>query len=57
LTIALWNGGLEIMVNPFGDPVTAPNNFAKGVIGIRCFASLDVGVSYPSAFTVAGTVT
>jgi HK97 family phage major capsid protein len=57
LTIALWNGGIELAVNPFGDPVTAPNNFAKGIIGIRCFCSLDVGVSYPSAFTVATAVT
>jgi len=57
LTIATWNGGLEIMVNPYGDPVTAPNNFAKGIVGIRCFCSLDVGISYPSAFTVATAVT
>jgi HK97 family phage major capsid protein len=57
LTIATWNGGIELMVNPFGDPVTAPNNFAKGIVGIRCFCSLDVGISYPSAFTVASAVT
>jgi len=57
LTIATWNGGIELMVNPFGDPVTAPNNFKMGIVGVRCFCSLDVGLSYPSAFTVAGTVT
>jgi hypothetical protein len=57
LTIATWNGGIELTINPFGDPVTAPNNFAKGIIGIRCFCSLDIGLSFPSAFTVATAVT
>jgi HK97 family phage major capsid protein len=57
LTIATWNGGVDIMVNPYGDPVTAPNNFAKGILGIRCFCSLDIGISYPSAFSVASAVT
>jgi HK97 family phage major capsid protein len=57
LTVALWNGGIEVMTNPFGDPLTAPNNFAKGIVGIRCFASLDVGISFPSAFTVSTAVT
>jgi hypothetical protein len=57
LTIAVWNSGIELAINPFGDPVSAPNNFARGVIGIRAFCSLDVGLSYPSAFTVASAVT
>ena len=57
LTIATRNGGIEIMVNPYGDPITAPNNFKMGIVGIRCFCSLDVGLSFPSAFTVATAVT
>lgn len=57
LLICVWGGGIELMTNPFGDGVTGTANFQKGIVGIRAICSLDVGVSYPSAFTVAATVT
>ena len=56
LLIPVW-GGLELMVNPYGDPTSAPQNFQKGIVGMRCFATVDVGITYPSAFALAATVT
>jgi HK97 family phage major capsid protein len=56
LMLAFW-GGIELMVNPYGDTVNGPQNFAKGIVGIRAMASFDCGVLFPSAFTVATSVT
>ena len=55
LALAFWNG-IELMVNPFGD-ANSPQNFAKGIVGVRAMASFDCGVLFPSAFTVATSVT
>ena len=56
LVIAVW-GGIELMVNPYGDRVTGTANFQKGVVGYRVMATVDTGVVYPSAFTVGTGVT
>jgi HK97 family phage major capsid protein len=57
LVIATWGGGVELMVNPFGDSVTGPQNFQKGIYGYRALCSMDVGCIFPTAFTVASAVT
>lgn len=46
--IAEW-GELEVMVNPY-------TNFQAGIYGVRCFYTIDVGLRYPGAFSVATSV-
>lgn len=53
LMLPIW-GGVEIEVNPYAADQT---QFQKGLVGIRCFVSTDVGIIYPGAFSVAATVT
>lgn len=47
--IAEW-GVLEVDVNPYA-------GFTAGIIGIRAMASIDVALRYPSAFSVATSIT
>jgi len=47
--IGEW-GVLEIEVNPFA-------NFPAGIVGVRAMASVDVAVRYPTAYSLAATVT
>jgi HK97 family phage major capsid protein len=49
IVIATW-GILEIEVNP----VAA---FAQGIVGMRAIYSVDVGLRYPAAFSVATSIT
>ncbi len=49
IVIAEW-GGLELAVNPYAA-------FQSGVIGVRAMYSIDVGVRYPGAFSVATSIT
>jgi len=49
VVVAEW-GVLEIAVNPAA-------NFAAGIIGIRAFYSMDVGVRYAGAFSYSSSVT
>jgi HK97 family phage major capsid protein len=57
LVIATWGGGIELVVNPYGDQVTGVNNFRQGVVGFRAMLTMDAGAIYPAAFTVASSVT
>src|SRR5882672_35054 len=47
--LASW-GVLEIEVNPYA-------NFPAGIVGVRAMASVDIGVRYPTAFSLATTIT
>jgi HK97 family phage major capsid protein len=47
--VAEW-GVLEVAVNPFAD-------FKAGIVGVRCFYSLDVLVLHPTSFTVVSSIT
>lgn len=47
--VAEW-GVLEVEVNPYA-------NFQAGIIGVRAIVSMDVGLRYPAAFSLAGTIT
>lgn len=47
--IGEW-GVLEIEVNPFA-------NFPAGIVGVRAMASVDVAVRYPTAYSLATSVT
>jgi len=49
VVIGEW-GVLEVEVNPYA-------NFAAGIIGVRAFYSMDIGVRYPAAFSLATGVT
>jgi HK97 family phage major capsid protein len=49
LIVAEW-GVLEVEVNPFAD-------FKAGIVGVRAIASIDIGIRYPVAFSVATSVT
>ena len=49
IVIGEW-GVLEIEVNPYA-------GFTAGIIGVRALASIDVAVRYPTAFSIATTVT
>jgi HK97 family phage major capsid protein len=49
LVIGEW-GTLEIEVNPYA-------NFAAGIMGVRAMYSIDVGVRYAGAFSLATSVT
>jgi HK97 family phage major capsid protein len=46
LNIVLW-GAMEISVNPFDR-----GNFQSGVVGLRTFMTLDVGATFPAAFSI-----
>jgi HK97 family phage major capsid protein len=54
LVIALWGGGLELQVSPYG---VDGQQFQKGIIGIRTFLTMDAATIYPSAFQYATNVT
>lgn len=43
-------GVLEIDTNPYA-------NFGAGIIGVRAMYSVDVGIRYPAAFTIASSIT
>ncbi|MCA9181104.1 MAG: phage major capsid protein [Planctomycetales bacterium] len=47
--IGEWGQGLEIQVNPF-------TNFPAGITGIRCFYSVDIGVTQGGAFSASTNV-
>ena len=47
-------GGVEIGVNPFGADQSA---YRAGLVGLRCFWTVDVAVLRPAAFSVATSVT
>lgn len=47
--IAEW-GELQVEINPFA-------NFQAGIYGVRCMYTIDIGIRYPSAFSVATSVT
>jgi HK97 family phage major capsid protein len=49
VVVAEW-GVLEISVNPFA-------NFQAGIIGVRAMVSMDCGLRYPAAFSLASSVT
>lgn len=49
IVIAEW-GVLEVDVNPFA-------NFPAGILGVRAISSVDIAVRYPSAFSIASSVT
>lgn len=49
ILIGEW-GVLEVDVNPYA-------NFQAGIIGVRAISSMDVAVRYPSAFSIATSVT
>ena len=52
LTLVDFGGGLVISVNPF----TPVANFQQGIIGMRCFAVIDVGAVWPGAFTTVTSI-
>ena len=47
--LAEW-GVLQVEVNPYA-------NFTAGIIGVRAMYSIDVGVRYAAAFSLATSVT
>ena len=47
--IGMW-GDLELEVNPYA-------NFAAGIIGVRAWATVDVGVRQAGAFALASSIT
>ncbi len=47
--VAEW-GVLEVDTNPFA-------NFPAGIIGVRVMYSIDVGIRYPAAFSIASSIT
>lgn len=49
VVVAEW-GVLEIETNPYA-------NFQAGIVGVRAIASIDIGVRYPTAFSLATTIT
>ena len=49
VVVAEW-GVLEIEVNPFA-------NFQAGIVGVRAMVSMDCGLRYPAAFSLATTIT
>ena len=48
VVVAEW-GVLEISVNPFA-------NFQAGIIGVRAMVSMDCGLRYPAAFSLATSI-
>jgi hypothetical protein len=57
MNIVTWGQGIEVTVNPYGDTVNSQYNFQKGIVGVRCFLTADVGPTFPSAFNFASAVT
>jgi len=57
LVIATWAGGIELVVNRYGDSVTGVNNFKQGIVGVRALLTMDAGAIYPAAFNYASAVT
>jgi hypothetical protein len=53
VVVALWGGGLEMQINPFGADATA---FQKGIVGVRTFLTMDTATIYPAAFKLATSV-
>jgi HK97 family phage major capsid protein len=49
VVIGEW-GVLEVEANPYA-------NFAAGIVGVRAFYSVDVGVRYPAAFSLGTGIT
>lgn len=49
VVVAEW-GVLEVSVNPFA-------NFQAGIIGVRAMVSMDCGLRYPAAFSLASSIT
>ena len=49
LVLCDFAGGLEIALNPYGQP--GGGQFQAGIVGVRCMASVDVGLVWPAAFT------
>ena len=49
VVVAEW-GVLEIDVNPFA-------NFQAGIVGVRAMVSMDCGLRYPAAFSLATSIT
>jgi HK97 family phage major capsid protein len=49
VVVAEW-GVLEIEVNPYA-------NFQAGILGVRAIVSLDCGLRYPAAFSLATSIT
>lgn len=49
VVVAEW-GVLEIETNPYA-------NFQAGIIGVRAMVSMDCGLRYPAAFSLANTIT
>jgi len=49
VVVAEW-GVLEVSVNPFA-------NFQAGIIGVRAMVSMDCGLRYPAAFSLATSIT
>jgi len=49
VVIGEW-GGLEVTVNPYA-------GFTAGILGVRAFATVDVGVRYPAAFSLGTGIT
>jgi HK97 family phage major capsid protein len=49
IVIGSW-GVLELEVNPYA-------NFQAGIVGVRAIYTVDIGVRYPSAFSLATAVT
>lgn len=49
LVIGEW-GTLEVDVNPYA-------NFAAGIVGVRAFYTVDVGVRYAASFSAASSIT
>lgn len=49
VVVAEW-GVLEVETNPYA-------NFQAGIVGVRAIASIDIGVRYPTAFSLATSIT
>jgi HK97 family phage major capsid protein len=49
VVVAEW-GVLELDINPYA-------NFQAGIVGVRAIYTVDIGVRYPSAFSLATSVT
>jgi HK97 family phage major capsid protein len=49
VVVGEW-GVLEVEANPYA-------NFAAGIVGVRAFYTVDVGVRYPAAFSLGTGIT
>jgi HK97 family phage major capsid protein len=55
LVLCDFAGGLEIALNPYGQP--GGGQFQAGIVGLHAMATIDVGLVWPSAFTTVTGVT